>query len=51
MNFGKREAELIDEMVAAARIGDRTSVWRIVEALVAIEDQVHGGPSALMVAP
>jgi hypothetical protein len=42
MNFGKREADLIDEIVAAARAGDRNLVWQIAQALVEIEDQAGG---------
>jgi hypothetical protein len=42
MNFGKREADLIDEMVAAARAGDRNLVWQIAQAMVEIEDQAGG---------
>jgi hypothetical protein len=38
MAFGRREAELLDEMEAAARAGDRNQVWRIAEELVRIQD-------------
>jgi hypothetical protein len=38
MAFGRREAELIDEMEAAARAGDRNEVWRLAEELVRIQD-------------
>jgi hypothetical protein len=36
MSLGRREAELIDEIEAAARVGDRNLVWQIVEALVRV---------------
>jgi hypothetical protein len=39
MAFGRREADLIDEMEAAARVGDRDSVWRLAEALVRFQDE------------
>ena len=44
MSFGKREADLIDRMEAAARAGDRDLVWELAEALVRCQDkavQVH----------
>jgi hypothetical protein len=40
MNFGKREADLIDEIAAAARAGDRNRVWQLVQDLCGIEDQL-----------
>ena len=40
MDFGKREADLIDEMTAAARAGDRNLVWQLAHALCEIEDQL-----------
>ena len=39
VNFGKREADLIDEMEAAARVGDRNLVWQLAEALVRCQDE------------
>jgi hypothetical protein len=39
MSLGRREADLIDEMEAAARAGDRDLVWHIAEALVGLQDQ------------
>jgi hypothetical protein len=40
MAFGKRENDLIDEMEAATRAGDRARVWQLAEALVRLQDQV-----------
>jgi hypothetical protein len=37
--FGRREAELIDEMTAASRAGDEPRVLEIVGELVRIEDE------------
>lgn len=39
IQFGRWEADLIDQMEAAARAGDRELVWQIAQALVEIEDQ------------
>jgi hypothetical protein len=39
-DFGKREADLIDEMTAAVRARDRNLVWRLAHALSEIEDQL-----------
>lgn len=44
MNFGKREAHLIDEMTAAARAGDRNLVWQLARALCDLEDQLSDTP-------
>lgn len=41
MNFGKREADLIDEMEAAARVGDKNLLWQLAEALVRCEDEAR----------
>jgi hypothetical protein len=41
MAFGKREADLIDEMETAARAGDRDLVWQLAEALVRCQDEAH----------
>ena len=41
MAFGRHEAELIDQMEAAARDGDRELVWQIAQALCRIEDQLR----------
>jgi hypothetical protein len=38
VQFGQREADLIDEMEVAARLGDRNLVWQIAEALVQLQD-------------
>jgi hypothetical protein len=51
MNFGKREADLIDEMVAAARAGDRDLVWQLAQALCDIEDQISNTPERSVVIP
>jgi hypothetical protein len=39
MEFGKREAGLLDEMEAAARVGDRDLVWRIAQALCQMDEE------------
>ena len=39
ISFGRREAEVIDEMVAAVRVGDRNLVWQLAEALLRLEDE------------
>jgi hypothetical protein len=39
MDFGRREAALIDQIVAAERAGDRNLVGQRVRALVDIQDQ------------
>lgn len=44
MNFGKREAELIDELEAATRNGDRDLAWQIAQALCRIEDEARKRP-------
>ena len=44
MNFGRREADLIDEMTAAARAGDRNLVWQLARALCDLEDQLSDTP-------
>ena len=41
MNFGRREADLIDQMEAAARTGDRDRVWELAEELVSLQDEVE----------
>ena len=41
MDFGKREADLIDEMTAAARAGDQNLVWQLARSLCEIEDRVE----------
>jgi len=41
MNFGRREAGLIDEMTAAARLGDQNLVMQIVQELVRMEDEAR----------
>jgi hypothetical protein len=39
MGFGKREADLIDQIEEAARAGDRDLCWQLAEALVRLQDQ------------
>ena len=39
MDFGKREAEIIDRLEAAVREGNRELAWEISEELVAVEDE------------
>ena len=39
VHFGRREAGLVDEMEAAARLGDRNLVWQLAEALVRCQDE------------
>jgi hypothetical protein len=46
MAFGRREADLIEQMEAAARDGDRDLVWQIAQALCRIEDEAKQPPSA-----
>jgi hypothetical protein len=41
IEFGKREAELIDEMEAATRAGDRNLVWQLAEELVHFQDEAQ----------
>jgi hypothetical protein len=41
MSFGKREADLFDQMEEAARAGDRNLVWELAEALVRCQDEAH----------
>jgi hypothetical protein len=36
MEFGRREADLIDELEVAARAGDRERVWVLAQELVGI---------------
>jgi hypothetical protein len=39
--LGKREAELIDQLEAAVRSGDRDLCWQIAQALCGVEDQAR----------
>ena len=39
MEFGRREADLIEQMEEAARTGDRGKLWRLAEELVRLQDQ------------
>jgi hypothetical protein len=39
MEFGRREAAIIDEMVDAARADDRDRAWQLAQKLVEIEDE------------
>jgi hypothetical protein len=39
MGFGKRESDLIAELEAATRAGDRELAWQLAEALVRLEDE------------
>lgn len=41
LDFGRREADLITEMEAAARAGDRNLVWELAEALVRCQDEAR----------
>jgi len=41
MAFGRREAELVDQMEAAARAGDRALVWQLAEELVRYQDEAR----------
>jgi hypothetical protein len=41
MAFGKREADLIDEMEVATRNGDRNLVWQLAEAFVRLQDEAQ----------
>jgi hypothetical protein len=44
MNFGKCDADLVDEMTAAPPAGDRSLVWQRAQALCDIEDQLSDTP-------
>jgi hypothetical protein len=46
MDFGKREADLIDQMEAATRAGDRDLVWQLAQALCRIQDEAKQPPPA-----
>jgi hypothetical protein len=39
LEFGRREAEIIDELVDATRADDRDHVWQLARTLVEIEDE------------
>ena len=39
MSFGRREAELIDELEDATRAGDRDRAWRLSEELCRVTDE------------
>jgi hypothetical protein len=39
MTFGSKEAELIDDLEAATRAGDKDLVWQIAQALCHAEDE------------
>jgi hypothetical protein len=39
MNFGKREADLINEMDAAVQVGDRNLVWQLAVTLTQLHDE------------
>jgi hypothetical protein len=41
MDFGRAEAALVDEMEAAARVGDKNLVWQLAEELVRMQDEVR----------
>jgi hypothetical protein len=41
IRFGREEAQLIDELEAAVRTGDRDAAWRIAQALCRIEDEAR----------
>lgn len=44
MSFGRREAELIDELEEATRNGDRDLAWQIAQTLVRVEDEALRRP-------
>jgi hypothetical protein len=44
MSFGRDEADLIDQMEAATRAGDRDLVWQLAQALCRIQDDVRQEP-------
>jgi len=48
INFGRCEAELIDELEEATRHGDRDRAWAICQRICQIEDRVRekGRPAA-----
>ncbi len=46
MDFGKREADLIEQMEAATRDGDRDLCWQIAQELCRIRDEAHQEPPA-----
>jgi hypothetical protein len=39
VSFGRREAQLLDEMEAAARAGDRDLAWQLAQTLVRLQDE------------
>jgi hypothetical protein len=41
MDFGRREAELIDRLEAATRAGNRELAWDLSQELCRIGDSVH----------
>jgi hypothetical protein len=48
INFGREEAQLLDELEAAVKNEDRALVWQIAQAICGIEDRVRekGRPAA-----
>jgi hypothetical protein len=45
MDFGRREAQLIDEMTAAVAVGDRALTWQLAEALAKLQGEAREIPT------
>ena len=41
IDFGKRESDLIDQMEAAARAGDRELAWQLAQAICDLHDRAQ----------
>ena len=41
MSFGRREAELLDQMECAVRSGDRNLTWQLAQALCECQDEAR----------
>jgi hypothetical protein len=41
VNFGRREAAVLDEMEAAARTGNRERTWELAQELCRLQDEAH----------
>jgi hypothetical protein len=54
VNFGRAEADLINQLVEASRDGDRDLAWRVVQEFRRIEDEIEamakprGAPAATL---
>jgi hypothetical protein len=41
IGFGRREAELLEQLEAATRAGDKDLAWQIAQALCRVEDRLQ----------